>query len=31
VTKYADAYYETTGVTPFHRKPGSVAFAKKWF
>ena len=31
VTKYADAYYETTGVTPFHRKSGAVAFAKKWF
>jgi hypothetical protein len=22
ITRYADAYYETTGVTPFHKKPG---------
>ena len=29
VTRYADAYYETTGMTPFHRKPGAVT--KKWF
>jgi hypothetical protein len=30
VTRYADSYYETTGVTPFHRKPGAATFTKKW-
>ena len=29
ITRYADAHYETTGMTPFHRKPGAVT--KKWF